>query len=438
VEALRRRVMGALATLVDEMWPKGVSSPPTYEAYRDYVTGLPLVGQGDLEGAIGRFLRASAADTTFEWPLIQATRLMFESGDLRQADSMIAVLSEIQDRLRTPELRMLNYLEARISGDHATALSSLQEAAEIAPLSESTWELGVQYLRMNRPAEAIGVFEQLDPTAGFLKTWWRYWYYRCMAYHMLGDHLTELQLAGQARLQYADNLGVLATEIVALVARARLEQVNPRLEEAVALTSQAQQRTQMVATLLETALELRAHGHAQLADSVIERIFTWEESRPEGEATGVEDRIYLAAALYMAGQLVVARDSLEALARQEPSNVNVQGYLGVVAVRQGDMAEATRVYEWLQAVEDPYVLGVNTLWQARIAALNGEPERALAHLSDAFDAGLNHVGTGLNRWASRTSGAWLHRDIDFESLREHPAFQELVKPIGELPRTGLR
>ena len=69
--------------------------------------------------------------------------------------------------------------------------------------------------------------------------------------------------------------------------------------------------------------------------------------------------------------------------------------------------------------------------QARIAALVGEDERATVLLQTAIGQGATVYG-GMSHllWISRTDMAWLHRDVDFESLRDHPLFQDLLRPKG--------
>jgi hypothetical protein len=85
--------------------------------------------------------------------------------------------------------------------------------------------------------------------------------------------------------------------------------------------------------------------------------------------------------------------------------------------RLGDRDGASDVDERLAAIDRPYLYGQTTLWRARIAAVLGERERAVVLLRNAFAEGLRY-------------GIWLHRDIHFESLSDHAAFQELKRPKG--------
>src|SRR5256886_6286509 len=75
VEAVRQRVMAALATLFDSrlsLWAKAHGQPPTFAAYQEFIQGLDRMVQFDSRGAIQHFRRAAQEDTTFRLPLIFA------------------------------------------------------------------------------------------------------------------------------------------------------------------------------------------------------------------------------------------------------------------------------------------------------------------------------------------------------------------------------
>ncbi|MFB3111583.1 MAG: hypothetical protein ACE10G_06085 [Gemmatimonadales bacterium] len=108
---------------------------------------------------------------------------------------------------------------------------------------------------------------------------------------------------------------------------------------------------------------------------------------------------------------------LREFAEQSPAAYGNLGVLGVIAARLGEIEEARRIDDRLAAIDRPYVFGGPMLWRARIAASLGERERAVNLLRDAFGRGTNY-------------GIWLHRDPELASLRDHPPFQELLRPKG--------
>ncbi len=430
VERLGQRVMGVIASLSDEAWPITDFRAPTYEAYREYVTAIPLIGRQDIAGAVNHFLRASALDTAFTMPLIYAAAILMDVGQYAQADSLRGVVDRFRPQLRIPELHMMDYLDGRLRGNNAAALEALRPVAEAAPLSEAPWEVGQLTLRINRPREAIEIFERLDPTRGALANWWFYWSGLGAAYHVIGDHETELAIATRARTQYPDNVGVLAVELSALAALGRLDPPSQWLDQVRALTTQGPVgQLPPLWQITEAAMELRAHGHLEAADAALDQAWRWIADRP-GSAASTMEQAHLAVIAYLAGQWEESQERFQALAAEFPSDVNYQGYLGALAARRSDRAEALRMSAWLEQLAQPYLFGINTLWQARIGALLGEPDRAVVLLRTAIGQGAAVYGTSQSIWISRTDLTWLHRDVDFESLRDHPLFQDLLRPNG--------
>ena len=55
------------------------------------------------------------------------------------------------------------------------------------------------------------------------------------------------------------------------------------------------------------------------------------------------------------------------------------------------------------------------MWRARIQALLGEREAAVALLREAIARGYPHMHA-------------LHTDVDLEALRDYPPFQDLLRP----------
>jgi hypothetical protein len=103
------------------------------------------------------------------------------------------------------------------------------------------------------------------------------------------------------------------------------------------------------------------------------------------------------------------------LARESPQDINYQGYLGALAVRLGDRASAERIAEALRLFDGRYRFGRRTYCRARIASLLGEKEKAVDLLRAAFTQGYRFTIT-------------VHRDPDFEPLRNYPLYQDLIRP----------
>jgi hypothetical protein len=108
---------------------------------------------------------------------------------------------------------------------------------------------------------------------------------------------------------------------------------------------------------------------------------------------------------------------LAALAEDWPEDIALQGRLGTIAALRGDRREAEQISARLARMDRPYMLGANTLWRARIAALLGDADGAVDLLRDAFAQG-------------RTDWIALHTDPDLTSLRGHQRFRELLRAKG--------
>ncbi|MBC8182452.1 hypothetical protein H8E88_15235 [candidate division KSB1 bacterium] len=67
-------------------------------------------------------------------------------------------------------------------------------------------------------------------------------------------------------------------------------------------------------------------------------------------------------------------------------------------------------------MEQPYLFGYHTYWQACIAAHLGEKKKAVNLLREALSQGAFIL--------------WFHNEIDLEPLWEYPEFRKLLKPKG--------
>ncbi len=169
------------------------------------------------------------------------------------------------------------------------------------------------------------------------------------------------------------------------------------------------------------AAELRAHGYTAEARAPLDRSLAWHEARPPDEAATGDHRYGYALSLYQSERWDEAEALFRELSAEFPTSVTYRGYLGVIAARHGDVEAANEIDEQLAAVDRPYLLGLNTYWRARIAAVLGDRESAVRLLREAIAAGSPYF---------RGSQFWLHSVIDFESLSDYPPYQELVRPKG--------
>jgi len=407
VAQLADRVAAALASVLDQdygSWEPR-EPPATYEAFEAYSDGLEAYWRDYMEAA-GHFERAAVADPTFHraalWAAQSYAIAAWLGGGwpiLAKAESLIVPLQESRGSLSRYERCHLDFVIAM--GREVSTWGNYEAArcmAQAAPGSDNAkWELALSLLRLNRPAEAIELFEELefDRGAGGVGT----------AYHMLGDYERELEIARRVRRRFPEMLGSLALEASALAALGRTDDVAAVLDSirALALTQDA-----FGWWLILIAEELRAHGHRDQAREVLDQ---WIQLRPQPLGP-------VAVALYNAERWEDARRLFEGMAAEVGEDTWLLGWLGLLAARRGDRAEAERISEELQSSGGLFNKH-NTDFRARIAAVLGEADEAVTLLRQNFD-----MGPPADRYLV------VHRGIDFESLQGHPAFQEFLRPKG--------
>jgi tetratricopeptide (TPR) repeat protein len=291
----------------------------------------------------------------------------------------------------------------------------------VAPDPGSRWIEAVFALRVNRPEEAI---EALDTDRHRAADWEPVmWLVPTEAYHILGNHRRELREAQVALKRHPDLQLTHSLELLALAALGQAEPVGDLLDKSVMLPPQAGWWNYGSVAAI-TALEFRAHGYRDAAGAVFRRSIAWYRKRADAPDASPFDRYGLARTLYWAGQWQAARDQVTRLLAESPEDMDYLGMAGVTAAREGDRGNALRIGERLAAVTRPYpLLGHPTLWRARITALIGDREQAVTLLRQAISEGLMplDVAQGLGY------PMWLHRDIDFEALRNYLPFQAILK-----------
>jgi serine/threonine-protein kinase len=416
VARLGRQVVGTLASLLDQdigSWEPTVQ-PATYEAYEAYSEGLEayLWEEGHAEAA-RHFERAVTADPTFTRAALWAAQsyAILEAPRRARAESLLAPVIASRGQLSRYERCRLDYVVAMgirpsLSGSYDAARCM----AQAAPGSDDAKrEVAVLTFRRNRPREAIALLRQLDPDRGLMKQFSHYWVWLAVFHHTLGDYEDELEALRQGRQRFPESETYRFLEARALAALGRLDDVAANLEARRSLVV----REPLGAYLGAVAVFLRSHGHRDASRALFDETIEWFRSLPQdSEAV----RAVLARWLYEAGRWDEAQHVYAALAEEHPGNTGYLAALGRVAARRGDTATAITVSEQLRAVE---LRGQHTLDPGRIAALLGDLELATALLEQAIEQtplwGVHYL---------------VHRDSDFDSLRDYPPFQELMRPKG--------
>ena len=416
IDALRRGLMGALATSFGPSVGRALQQrPPSYDAYREFINGFELFLTDDSE-SLRHMERAAEIDPDFATPLLWAAYLRRIRGDWAEVETILKRLNEQRDRLTPAGRHWLDGTTGWIFHRYGEGLQAFRSVQKLAPRDPLVnLRVGVLAVFSNRPEEAAATFGSFPKQPWGNHPLGAAWIVRyCDSLHMLGRFKDELEEARRGREQFAEDAGVRYSEVSALAALDRLDEMSRVLQEIEA--AQIRDATPADAMLF-AARELRAHGHREESLRLAERAVAWYRGRPPQESTPESRQRGLADALFWAEQWNDSRVLFESLASGGSPQVDDTGMLGVTAARAGDRATALRVAGELERLDRKWLFGVHTYYRAGIAANLGEKEKAVELLREAFAQGQAY-------------GTDLHSSLTLEPLWDYPPFQELLRPKG--------
>jgi tetratricopeptide (TPR) repeat protein len=419
IEKLAQQVTAHIACFADPQlapYAHRITLPSNYEAYRE----LSMAGQSHTSADWERALAHEKAAAQLDPSLLAAVTIQIVANrNLGRPDAAAEVIRQLAPVLSamTPfERATVEVEDAGLRGDRAAAYRASKRIAELVPNGAAyVHRAATEAMAVNRPAEANEWLLQIDRTAADSRDFVPYWSTLTAALHMIPRHDQELRETHEGRRQYPSSLAALWFETRAVIALGRLDEVKSRLREASSLRPANTYTPGGV--LRQAGEELRAHGHDAEGRVAFEESEAWYRGRPASEAGREAFRYELAQSLARLDRWSDAEMLLSALNKEFPANVDYLGQLGATAARQGRKDEAKRISVRLRDVDRPYLIGLHTLWRARISAALGEREQALSLLREAFAQGQRY-------------GLWLHADVFFEALRNDQGFRELLEPKG--------
>jgi serine/threonine-protein kinase len=417
ISTLRQRILGVLATNYDpDIWGRLLTTPPTFEAYKEYKTGLGLF-RHPWDQCVQHFQRAAQIDPTYVHPRLHLFLALDKLGEYEKADQIIHQLQKDRDRLTPYEKLYLRRMESTyIRGDHDATLRILGQLLELTPTDEMTiYQIGSYALYTNRPQETVAAYAKVDPKLMYRR---RDWYIPILAkaHHLLGNYEQELAEVHRAQEYSPEGIYLKREEIRALSALGRTDEVKKGFEESLTMSLAGGVNPGII--FMEAAKELRAHGHKEEAQDAVHRAVNWYETHSNES----DYRYEHAQALYVSEQWDKSEVLFRALGSDEPENVNYMGYLGLLAARRGDNDEAFKISNELRHLNKPRLFGINKYFCARIASILGEHQQAIDLFRDAITEGHpSHSEHAIN----------LHREMDFEPLRDYPEFQSFLQPKQE-------
>ena len=420
VRRLSSRVMGALATIENPRlaeWAARGGTPPSYEAYREFVDGLEADVRLEFAVALPHYLRARALDSTFLQPLLYAADAEANLGQPARAESTLDRVALQRNRLVLADQYQLDYQLAQLRGNLGKAYEAARAMARVSPTSESFVVAGQGALAVDRPREALQWFERVDLNEGWVKGWAAYWSWLVGAAHLAGDDEAALRFAREGRRAFPDQLQTyewLAWELAATGRTAALDAV---LDSAA--TAPGTSGTSYGMVLYMSAAGLATHGHPNDARRLWLRTVRYFASHSAGLDSSERD--YQARALLQAGRTAEAEHIAQELVRAYPDQPDFLGTLGGIAAVAGDTAVLRTVsghlMELAHAAAGGSAAGTIMLARARIEALRGNHAVAIALIRQALSSGATTY-FDVDRWP------------EFHSLAADPGFRELLRPRG--------
>jgi tetratricopeptide (TPR) repeat protein len=428
VHSLQQRVLGMVAVHfgVEQASPASMyaqrilgvpslwSKLPDYDAYMEYLSGMEVYGN-DAEASFNHFQRAASLDPDFVMLLFWVESAYRDRGDWAAAGEILQQIEDRSEALSSFERGRLMYSRALLEGDSIEARRHALQCLALDPENDPLRYVIQNFnLCLNEPGKVVAAFSEWEPTEQL-----EYgiapgtWYFRdwAMAYHLLGRYEEELAVVQRALGYYPSFLSMRRQEVRALAALGRVDQIEQCIDESLTVRSGDEPPEEV---MLEATLELAVHGHRELARSTAARCVEWLRNRPPQDQRPAA----LAHALFVAADWQGARAFYEELVHDNPDDIEYLGHLGVTLARLGNEEAARAVADQLRAVDRPYTFGAPAYWQAAITAVLGDPDAAISLIREWIAQAL------------RVDYVALHHDPNFESLRDHPAFRELLRPKG--------
>ncbi len=403
VAALARHTVGALVTRVDTT-AVAMVRPPSYEAYRVASRAWEeFLRDNDAEFYAG-IERAVALDSTYVGALLLKAYALHEDFLWAATDSTIRRVVAHRDLLGPGELAGLDYFEAAVRGDLATASRAARRVLDLAPGSAEVPLLAARAaIMIDHPQEALDALSRTDPERGLNLINPSWWAARTAALHQLGRHEEELADARRAVRQFPPPYAAHRLEEQALAALGREDELLNLLRHAqpdrnVGQMPLPQQR-------LYLARELSAHGHQAAATQLLAALLA--EPGILAPDTSRATLRFQAELLYEAGRWRESERIAARLNQLDPQDIDCRGLLAVAAARSGDSAVARRMDAALAQASSPYLHGHHLFWRARLAAVQGDRDRAVQLLRDALTQGQPMA----TPW-----DLFLHRDPDLRGL----------------------
>jgi len=416
---LVRRILPSLLLLILVIPPKPATPQDvpegSAEAVSEFAQGMSLYSAQRYRDALPHLYRAHELDNTFVLSLFYAALCEGNLGTSVRRDSLYFQVLAERDRLSPYYVYRAESQLAQYQGDRDRALEYAWKAANLAPGSKAWYNVAYMAVRANKPAEARAALLKLDPDQEPMKGWPGYYSVLARANDALGRYDEVLQNAAAFHEAFPDSRVPFWWEINAYGGKGDVAGLEQVLVAASASPTTSVDYSVGALTTLAGA-ELKGHGHPQAGLAMYHRAANWYEN--QGEAvSGRLHRQWYALALFGAERFGDAEAEADRMLAANADDVWAHGMAGLTAERQGDHARAAEETAYMVSLAPERVPPWLPNQMGYMLAVQGRAEEAVASLSSAMNQGYFF-------------SPWWHRDPAFDLIRDHPAFQELIRPKG--------
>jgi len=412
LEIVRQRAIGSLAAVVDprlSSWASVASKPPSYDAYREFVTGQSIWGS-DHRQALVHFLRASELDSTFYAARVEAAILHRLLGECARTDAIARELSPVRARLAPYEYHVLDEQVAQCDGDWERAYREARAVTDLRPGSAFLeYSLALQAMQLGRFREAKSLLDHHTLEQGVVEVGPNYAVVYAQLASVAGDRTRGIEVVRWVRSRYPTYARAWGLEVTLLARAGRVAEAERVIDTMTSLP--VSPTSVVVASLRRTAASLAFAGDTAAARRTLAKALTVIDG--DDRTSERRKRSERAQLLYESARFEEARALLAHVVSTDSNDVDARSYVGLTAARLGDTVTAEVADTWLANARPPYVF-TRTLYRARIAAILGQHERSLELLGSALNENGRFLVPGVREYA------------EFECLREDDRFDRLT------------
>ena len=433
VSVVTSRVVAALRAASDrDLADLRLAPPPSLEAFTAYRQGMTAMMAAEHTASdsavFNPLARAWALARTWPMPLLTTAFVAYRRWEFARADTALAALGALRDRLAATDAAMLDAMEALARGDARGAFV----AARIAriPLISPRFALAAR-----RPRDAIALLEVDGPDRGLnFALPHDYWGIVALARMQLGEYdraedaVRESLRRGPLMVDSAD------FRSVASAARGDIAAVRSAMEPLLRAGTLDPRWAVFLTTLLRTRGQRDAEGQALMAGWAPELAARVVPDSSANCATACwlfASTEQWAAMLRELDRSAARADSIDRTPQGSEAYYRRQmrhAYRAVALLRSGRQAEALAIDSmFARTAGTRWDLGASALGRAMIAAHGGDTDLAVTYLTRALDEGL------IGWWRLDYRKFAVDGDPFLLPLRADPRFRALM---GADPKDG--